>query len=310
LRAIGRYGAHRSIGLTDTPRRDAPARDGNMSASPPCRGAKEASMAWEYSSFEKSEVKGRVAAALFAVTWAVLPGFGVIDLSVTVNPTSEWRGAVPVNAGWGLLTTLLIGGAFVWTALRPRQFVVAAVQLVVAAVALVVSAVVGSESGAFVLGALVLIELAVPATLLPHGAPAGLSIGVSWPLAATAALGAGPWLAYAGDMWSANREGRAPEEITIGINHWAVQGGLALTIALLGAVVALWPPGRRFIGVSTAMVATYLGVCSYRFPDGAGAFDRTWSALSVASGVALAVLVLTTSHTSPRERQALPGSGS
>jgi hypothetical protein len=71
-------------------------------------------MAWDYSSFEKSEVKGRLAGALFAASWAVLPGFGVIDLSVTVQPTGEWLGRVPLNAGWGLLTTVLLGSAFAW----------------------------------------------------------------------------------------------------------------------------------------------------------------------------------------------------
>jgi hypothetical protein len=184
-------------------------------------------MAWDYSPFEKSEVKARLAAVLFALTWAVLPGFGLIDLSVTVKP-GEFRGVVPVDAGWGLLTTVLLAGAFAWSAVRPRHFAVAAVQLVVVAVALVVSSIAGSESGAFVLAAFVLIEVSVLATLLPRVTDVGFSISVSWPLAATAAIGAGPWLAYAGDMWAANREGRAPEEITIAINHWAVQGGLAL----------------------------------------------------------------------------------
>jgi hypothetical protein len=189
-------------------------------------------MAWDYSPFEKSEVKARLAAILFALTWAVFPGFGLIDLSVTAKP-GEFRAVVPVDAGWGLLTTVLLAGAFAWSAVRPRHFAVAAVQLVVVAVALVVSSIAGSESGAFVLAAFVLIEVSVLATLLPRVTDVGFSISVSWPLAATAAIGAGPWLAYAGDMWAANREGRAPEEITIAINHWAVQGGLALAIASL-----------------------------------------------------------------------------
>jgi hypothetical protein len=249
-------------------------------------------MAWDYASFEKSAVRGRFAAALFAVSWAVVPGFGLIDLSVTVNPTSEWLGAVPLNAGWGLLTTVLIAGAFAWAAVRPGQFAAAAVQLVVVAVALVISALAGAESGAFSLGAVVLLEVAILAAMLPRANRSGShSIRVSWPLAAMAVIGAGPWLVYAGAMWAANREDHAPEEITIAINHWAIQGGLALALALLAAVVALWDPGRRFIGLSTAAVAIYLGVCSYRFPDAAGAYGEAWSVLSVAWGVGIGVIV-------------------
>ena len=56
-----------------------------------------------------------------------------------------------------LLTTVLLAGAFAWTALRSRQSAVTAVQLVVAAVALVVSAVAGS----------VITVLFVTFTLLP-----------------------------------------------------------------------------------------------------------------------------------------------
>jgi len=249
-------------------------------------------MAWDYPSFEKSEVKGRLAGALFAVSWAVLPGFGVIDLSVTVQPTDEFRGAVPVDAGWGLLTTVLLGGAFVWTALRPHQFAIAAVQIVTVGLALTVSAVAGSESGAFVLGALAVSEVLVVGTLLPREHDTAFSIDVSWPLAATAAVAAGAWFAYAADMWAANRQDRAPEEITMGMNHWAIQGALGLAIVLLASVVALWAPGRRFIGISTAAVAIYLGVSSYRFPDAAGAYGQTWSVLSVAWGVVTAILVL------------------
>src|SRR4029453_8122330 len=105
--------------------------------------------------------------------------------------------------------------------------------IVTVAIALTVSAVAGSESGAFVLGAFAVIELLVLRTLLPRENYSAFSISVSWPLAATAAIAAGPWFAYAADMWAANREGQAPTEITIGMNHWAIQGALALAIATL-----------------------------------------------------------------------------
>lgn len=76
------------------------------------------------------------------------------------------------------------------------------------------------------------------------------------------------------------------------MNHWAIQGGLALAIAALAAVVALWAPGRRFIGISIAAVTIYLGIASYRFPDAAGAYGQTWSVLSVAWAVVTAILAL------------------
>ncbi len=58
---------------------------------------------------------------------------------------------------------------------------------------------------------------------------------------------------------------------------------------MLAAVVALWAPGRRFIGISAAAVAIYLGIGSYRFPDAAGEAlwgaydDEFWAATSSTS---------------------------
>ena len=57
----------------------------------------------------------RVLAAFFALTWLVLPGFGLIDLSVTWDP--DWP--VVLEASWGVFMTVLVGGSFLAARRRP-----------------------------------------------------------------------------------------------------------------------------------------------------------------------------------------------
>ena len=59
----------------------------------------------------------RALAVLFALTWLVLPGFGLIDLSVTWDP--DWP--VVLEASWGVFMTVLVGGSFLAVALRPSR---------------------------------------------------------------------------------------------------------------------------------------------------------------------------------------------
>ena len=53
------------------------------------------------------EILLRVLAGVFALSWLGLPGFGLIDLSVTLSPDPSWQGVL--EAGWGLYMTAFVG---------------------------------------------------------------------------------------------------------------------------------------------------------------------------------------------------------
>jgi hypothetical protein len=130
--------------------------------------------------------------------------------------------------------------------------------------------------------------------------------GLVRPLAALAAVGAVPWLVYAADMCAANREGRLPLEITNDVNHWAIQGALAVALVLFTVLAALRPSLRRFNAVRAGICAAYLGVCSLRFPDVAAALPTVWAVLAVVWGVALAaVSALPRRHLAPHDHVTL-----
>lgn len=227
----------------------------------------------------------RVLAGLFALSWLVLPGFGVIDLSVTWN--REWPQVL--EAGWGLFFTVLVGAAFGLVAVRPRLSTPAVVQLFVAAGVLAVSAIVAREPRLLAFSFAIALETAIVMWVpqrerLDAG---GRRPHVSRPLLLLASLGVVPWVVYALRMYALNRQGRSDSDLTVGIDHYSVQGAVGLALAILAMLAAVWLDGRRFVACCAGVVAAYLGLVSFAWPDAAGGFDRAWSAAAIAWGIAL-----------------------
>ena len=196
----------------------------------------------------------RLAACLlsgvFAISWLVLPGFGLIDLSVTWD--ADWPQVL--EAGWGLFATAIVGAAFLMLAVRPRVSMPAVAQLAVATGSLAVSAVVARETGLLVLAALLGLETAIVGGLLRGAWRDGMELWrpfsrISRLLLLLAAVGAVPWLAYALHMWSLNREERSDSDITMGIDHYAMQGALALVLVVLPLLAALRADLHPFVPV-------------------------------------------------------------
>jgi hypothetical protein len=231
----------------------------------------------------------RVLAGLCAVSWLVLPGFGAIDLSVTWS--ADWPQVL--EAGWGLFATVIVGAAFVLVCVRPRGSAPAGAQLVIAIVALAVAAVFAREGRLLLLAALLALQTAIIGGLLRRARPRGddsrglRPVGVSRTLLVVACAGLIPWLVYALHMWALNRESRSDGDVTIGIDHYSVQGALALSLALLPLVAALRVDVRPFVPVCASIAAFYLGLVSLAWPDSLGGLSRPWSAAAIAWALAL-----------------------
>ncbi len=227
----------------------------------------------------------RVLACLFAVSWVVLPGFGAIDLSVTWS--SDWPQVL--EAGWGLYATVLVGAAFALVAVRPRRSRTGVAQFVVSSVALFVSAAAATEPRLLLLAAGLATQTAIVGALSGRvrDAHPATRFQVSSPVLVLAGLGLVPWLAYALDMWALNREDRSDSDVTLGIDHYSVQGAVGLALVLLPVLAALRRDARPFVAVCAGIVAVYLGIVSYAWPDAAGGFSRAWSCVAIAWGLAI-----------------------
>ncbi|WP_369052834.1 hypothetical protein [Kineococcus terrestris] len=237
----------------------------------------------------------RLVALLLALSWLVFPGFGLIDLSVTWDP--GWD--VVLEAGWGLFFTIFVGTSFVAVAVVPRRAEAALAQLGCATLALVVAAALSADVPALVLTAVLAVQVALVARtgLTPLPRP------VRWewdaPLTAVTAVAAPAWLAYGWQMAGADRRGVPTDEITVGVNHYAVQAATAFALVLVPALASCWPRGRRFTGTSTALVAAYLGLIAYAWPGEEGGFGAAWSLAAMTWALVVAVL---TWRPTPRPR--------
>jgi hypothetical protein len=77
----------------------------------------------------------------------------------------------------------------------------------------------------------------------------------------------------------------------MGVDHYAVQGALALALVALPLLAALWPRGRRHLGVSAGLCAGYVGLVSYASPgEPWGSVGPTWSLLCLGWGLAVGAL--------------------
>ena len=59
-------------------------------------------------------------------------------------------------------------------------------------------------------------------------------------------LGVIPWMVYAVAMWDLNHQDRPDADITVGIDHYSVQGAYRLALLGLVTLAALWPAARAY----------------------------------------------------------------
>ena len=83
-------------------------------------------------------------------------------------------------------------------------------------------------------------------------------------------------------MWALNREDRSDSDVTLGIDHYSVQGALALSLALLPLLAAFREDVRPFVPVCASVAAFYLGLVSLAWPNSPGGFGRAWSVAAMA----------------------------
>ncbi len=240
----------------------------------------------------------RAVAAFFVLTWLLLPGFGLIDLSVTWNP--EWP--VVLEASWGVVMTVLVGGSFLAVAVAPHRTAPAQVTLLVTLATWLVAVVAGLEWPLLLFVGVLLVEVGIVAALLPaRERVRPVPVSVRWPLLVVGLLGVVPWAVHAERMFAGNRRGAGVVigDVTMGVDHYAVQGALALALPTLALLAAGWPRGRRYLGISVGLCAGYVGVVSYAFPGTWAGFAPGWSLLCIAWAAAVAVLALVSPAAAP-----------
>jgi hypothetical protein len=231
----------------------------------------------------------RLVAALFTVL-ALLALFGIIDLAVVFSPPEEFRPTVMLEAGWGVLFTVLVAGAFLAVVIWPRHCAPPLVQVGVVVVALAAAAALGVSGGLVLVAVSLAVALIVVVVMLPRDRePLWPRPGrASWPLAVLTVAGAVLWLWYATRMFVLAHRPSVLTDDTLGVNHYLVQGALAVALAGLAALTVRWPRFRGWTGISAGIAAAALGASDLAYPHSAGAFPVGWAVCALIWGVLLA----------------------
>ncbi|NYG07801.1 hypothetical protein BJ986_002288 [Phycicoccus badiiscoriae] len=239
----------------------------------------------------------RLLALVAALGWLVWPGFALIDLSVTWDPA--WSRVL--EAGLGIFVGGFLGVPLAVAAVRGRLTSSTRFVILTAILSAIVGATAGREPELWPGVALAAGELAVLEVVAwwsrrgagNHSWAPG-PVAPAAPLIAVTILGAGPLLAYANHMCALNREELPVADITANVDHYALQGGLALGLVILTLCAALLPEVRRYMGVTAAAGAFYLGLVSLAAHPIPGSLDPPWSLATMVWAVLVTVAVTMT----------------
>jgi hypothetical protein len=221
----------------------------------------------------------RALALVLALAALVFPGFGLIDLSVSWDP--DWP--VMLEAGWGMFFSVFVGLPFLLIAVRRRRSAAPFVQLWVSNACLALAGIVGAETPALITAMCLALAIGSVSSAARSERKSRVLWRRDWPLLALAAAALVPAVIYAVEMTVRNRQETATD-ITMGVDHYAVQAAAAVAVVALTAIAAWWPTGRRLLAGSAGLTAGYLGLVSYFWPGTPAGIDRGWSLLALAWG--------------------------
>jgi hypothetical protein len=224
-------------------------------------------------------------ALIFAASWITFPGWAGPDLIASWSP--DWPRVL--EGGWGVFSAVVVAVPFAMLALG-RTSRAPIVQLAVAASAYAVSAAAGREPQLLWLAAGLALETLLVVPLARRGAR--IALAPSKPLLLLGAAGGAAWIVYAVDMWSANRHDADPPDVTMGIDHYAVQGGLALVLAVLPLLAGLSRELRPLLAVSAGVAGAYLGLVSAASAPTEARLRLAWAIAAIGWGIAVAAVGL------------------
>lgn len=235
-------------------------------------------------------VAARVWAALMVPFWTVLPGMGLIDLQTMFFEGGFYADSVGLMVSWGVFFTILVGLPFGWAAARPAQTLPVVALLALCAVTVLLGAVLGSQwepAGVAVLLAATALPLAP--TALRQGSVEGVRMRVRPAVLALAAVMTPFAYRYAADAFAAARNDPSPEPWkTNGVDHWPVQGSLAIALVLMVVMIGVWPRAIPVIRAAAALALGSLALAWGMHPDTVGSVD---SPLLAGGTMLVAILV-------------------
>jgi len=238
--------------------------------------------------------------------------FGLIDLIDGFTGYVDQARNQVLDVGWGVVFGLVFPIGLLSQLRRPEQRIAGVQQTAVVALALALAAAAGQSGRYFALAGGIAVASAVLLALHP-ARRTFLTRGRLQPaMLALAAVGAGPALAYAWRMASAQRRDLPPADaVSNGLHHWTVMTTLALLVLLLVLLATAGPAGWRIPALSAAIGAGAWAISCLLAPaSAAGSPGHAWAwATCVWAAAVLAVATWPRPERAPRVvSRPVPGS--
>src|SRR4051812_24492045 len=217
-------------------------------------------------------------ALVFAVASFTI-NFGLIDLIDGFTGYVDQARNQVLDVGWGVVFGLVFPIGLLSQLRRPEQRIAGVQQTAVVALALALAAAAGQSGRYFALAGGIAVAPAVLLALPPARGPFLTRGRLQRAMLALAAVGAGPALAYAWRMASAQRRDLPPADaVSNGLHHWTVMAALALVVLLLVVLSALRTSGWRIPAISASIAAGAWAISCLLAPAAAaGSEGHAWA---------------------------------
>jgi hypothetical protein len=232
----------------------------------------------------------RTLVVLFALT-ALVPGFGIADLTTPINP--RWHDGYVAEVGYGALAGILLPVGFL-SQLRTPERRIAGLQQVAAAVPAYVGAgLLGGDDDFLPFAAIV--AAATATALALHPARRRFLAGAKFrPFLGLLAFAiAVPAVLYGLEAAANQRDGIPPlaSDSHGPLNSWAALAAAAFAVALVALLTSLGTGGFSIPGWSAGAAVGVWGVVALAHPDNPGSEGRVWASLAVAWAVVFVAAV-------------------
>lgn len=223
----------------------------------------------------------RAGVVVFALA-ALVPGFGIADLTTPINPT--WEEGYVAEVGYGALVGILIPVGLL-SQLRTPERRIAGIQQVAAAVpAYVAAGLLGGDDDFLPFAAIVAVATGVVVALHP-ARHRFVALGRFRPSVALLGLVfAAPAVVYGLEAARKQRDLVAPLAFDSHgpLNSWAALAAAAFAVALVALLCSLGTDGFAIPGWSAGAAAAVWGATVLAHPGDPGSEGRTWAALAIA----------------------------
>jgi hypothetical protein len=226
----------------------------------------------------------RALVVVFALA-ALVPGFGIADLTTPINP--GWNDGYVAEVGYGTLAGILLPVG-VLAQLRSPERRIAGLQQVAAAVpAYLAAGVLGEDDDFLPFAATVALAAAITVALHPARDRFVAAARFRPFLALLALAMAVPAVLYGLEAAANQRDGIPPLALDSHgpLNSWAALAAAAFAVALVALLTALGTGGFPIPGWSAGAAVAVWGLTSLAHPNDPGSEGRLWASLAVAWAV-------------------------